>query len=90
MYRFIHFWKKEGVALLCVEGEVRGADYPNGPHPCGCWSCLVRAGLVPRQWSAPLWVLGCGKCSISPGVVKVFVGGWDLPILIGAVWFAVS
>lgn len=33
MYRFIHFWKKEGVALLCVEGEVRGADYPNGPHP---------------------------------------------------------
>ena len=35
-------------------------------------------------------VLGCGKCSISPGVVKVFVGGWDLRILIGAVWFAVS
>lgn len=33
MYRFIHFWKKEDVALLCVEGEVRGADYPIGPHP---------------------------------------------------------
>lgn len=42
------------------------------------------------DWSAPLRVLGCGKCSILSGVVKVFVGGWDLWILIGTVLFAVS